>query len=53
MTFEIRTDYDELHLEELQKVLDAEEYQAVLANGNYEVRLWFFDFLKSTLSSKR
>ena len=30
---------------ELKKVLDEEEYQAVLSSGNYEVRFWFLEFL--------
>ena len=28
---------------ELRKVLDEEEYQAVLSSGDYEVRFWFFE----------
>ncbi len=34
---------DENAGKELRKVLDEEEYQAVLRSGDYEVRLWIFD----------
>ena len=37
---------DEKSEEKLRAVLDEEEYRMVLNSGNYEVRLWFLEWLK-------
>lgn len=38
---------------ELRKVLDEEEYQAVLSSGDYELRLWFLEIFDFKIFDKR